>query len=272
MKNILILSQFTIREAFSRKIFIMFSGVSVFILAVAALIFSFVSVDDFQNMVQVEGNQLEIFNKIVEVLKLVIVVPLFGIGIFLAIFSTSSFIPHMLEKGSIDLLLSKPVSRAQVILGKYFGGIAVVLLNISFLIFGSWFLIGIKFGNWDTSFLLTIPTIVFAFSELYALLILIGITTQSSVLAMMLTYLIYFIISPILSYRDNIFSLFESKTAEYIIEFLYYILPKTQDLSTINSELAAGGSVPDWLPIIFAFAFIILTIAISITIFSKKDY
>ncbi|MBI9073080.1 MAG: ABC transporter permease subunit [Melioribacteraceae bacterium] len=272
MKNILILTQFTLREAFSRKIFIMFSGVTLFILAVAALIFSFVSVDDFQGMVNVNGSQLEIFDKIVEVLKLVIVVPLFGIGIFLAIFSTSSFIPHMLEKGSIDLLLSKPVSRSQVILGKYFGGIAVVFINIAFLILGSWFLIGIKFGNWDPSFLLTIPTIVFAFAELYSLLILIGIITQSSVLAMMLTYLIYFIISPILSYRDNIFSFIESKTTEYILETLYYVLPKTQDLSTINSELAAGGSVPDWMPVILAFTFIILTIATSITIFSKKDY
>lgn len=272
MKNILILSQFTLREAFSRKIFIMFSGVSVFILAVAALVFSLVSVEDFQGMVNVNGNEMDVFNKIVEVLKLVIVVPLFGIGIFLAIFSTSSFIPHMLEKGSIDLLLSKPVSRTQVILGKYFGGIAVVFINIAFLIFGSWFLLGIKFGNWDPSFLLTIPTITFAFSELYALLILIGIATQSSVLAMMLTYLIYFIISPILSYRDTIFSFIENKIAEYTIEILYYILPKTQDLSTLNSELAAGGSVPDWMPVLLAIAFIILTIATSITIFSKKDY
>src|SRR5262245_7735657 len=36
---------------------------------------------------------------------------LYPMGILLGVFATGSLVPHMLEKGTIDLLLSKPVSR-----------------------------------------------------------------------------------------------------------------------------------------------------------------
>lgn len=273
MKNILNLTLFTVREAFSKKIIITFAGISTFVLFVFILLFSTMNIDEMTSMVQTNNYESEeLLAKLAVFFKMLIVVPLFGGGLFLSIFSVSSLIPSMLEKGNVDILLSKPISRSQIIFGKFLGGTLVVFLNIGYLVIGMWLLIGIKFGSWDTSFLLTIFSITFAFATLYSLVILVGILTRSSILAMMLSYLIFFVFSPLLSARENLYLLIDSKWLETILDALYYITPQTSELGTISADIAVGGGVSDSLPIILSSIFMILTISLSIIIFSKKDY
>lgn len=273
MVNIWEITKQTVREAFARKIFIMFAGVSSLVLILFIIAFATVGVEDLSGAVDIQtGREAGFIEELVGGLKLFIVVPLFGGGLFLSIFSASSFIPNMLEKGNIDVLLSKPISRSQIIYGKFLGGTAVVFANIAYLVIGIWFLIGIKFGVWAPDFLLSIFTITFAFAVLYSLIILVGIISQSSILAMMLSYIIFFILSPILNARDKIMMLSESKTLEIILDGFYYIVPKTSELGSISSDLAAGGAVYDYQPIFSSAIFLILSLALSIIIFSKKDY
>jgi len=119
MNNILTISNFTIREALSRKIIITFFAISTFVIFVFALLFAFVSLEDLVQVSNQNAPLTSISSEVVKGLKLFIVAPLFGGGLFLSIFSAASFIPNMLEKGNIDLLISKPISRAQLILGKF---------------------------------------------------------------------------------------------------------------------------------------------------------
>lgn len=273
MYNIIEITKQTVREAFARKIFIMFAGISSLVLILFAITFAAVGLEDLSGSVNIETQgDIGVIRDIADAIKLFIVIPLFGGGLFLSIFSASSFVPNMLEKGNIDVLLSKPISRSQIIFGKFLGGTGIVLVNIAYLVFGIWFLIGLKFGVWEPSLLLTIVTITFAFAVLYALIILIGILSQNSILAMMLSYLIFFILSPILNIRDQIMTLSDSKVLEIILEGLYYIVPKTSELGSITSDLAAGGGIYDYQPIFTSAIFLILTLALSIIIFSKKDY
>lgn len=273
MFNIIEITKQTIREAFARKIFIMFAGVSSLVLILFAITFATVGLEDLTGSIQMDaGRSMGMVEEVVGGIKIFIIIPLFGGGLFLSIFSASSFIPNMLEKGNIDVLLSKPISRAQIIFGKFIGGSLVVLVNIAYLVIGIWFLIGLKFGIWDTSFLLTIVTITYAFAVLYSLIILIGILSQSSILAMMLSYVIFFILSPILNIRDQIMMLSDSQVLRVVLEGLYYIVPKTSELGSITGDIAVGGSLYDFQPIFTSGVFLILSLALSIIIFSKKDY
>ncbi|MBK8945876.1 MAG: ABC transporter permease [Ignavibacteriae bacterium] len=272
MNNILTISNFTIREAISRKIIVAFFAISTFTIIIFALLFGFVSAENFTQMNSKNMPLDEMSAELVKGLKLIVVAPLFGGGLFLSIFSASSFIPNMLEKGNIDLLLSKPISRTQIILGKFLGGVLIVFINIAYLIISLWILIGLKFSIWEPSLLHSILTITFTFASLYSLIIFIGILTQSSVLAMMLSYLIFFIFSPILSARDSIGYFFNNKIISYIMEGLYYIIPKTSELGSITTELSLGYGIEDFQPILTSLAFLILVLYFSIIIFSKKDY
>ncbi|MCP5061257.1 MAG: ABC transporter permease subunit [Ignavibacteriae bacterium] len=272
MNNILTISKFTIREALSRKIFVTFFAISTFVILVFAALFAFVSFEDLIQVSTANDPTMSIDSELVKGLKLFVVAPLFGGGLFLAIFSAASFIPNMLEKGSIDLLLSKPISRAQVILGKFLGGTIIVFVNIAYLIISIWLLIGIKFGIWELSFLLTILTITFTFAVLYSLIILIGILTQSSVLAMMISYLIFFILSPILNARDTISTFIDNSAIETILNIFHYITPKTSELGSITTTISLGGSIDSFQPILTSFLFMVIILYLSISIFRKKDY
>ena len=273
MKNILTIAEFTVREALSRKIIIAFFAISTFVILLFAGIFTFVPFEDLTGMIRTNDKAvINISKEIVKMFKMFVVAPLFGGGLFLAIFSASGFIPSMLEKGNIDLLLSKPISRVQIILGKYLGGILIVLANIAYLIVTIWVLVGLKFDVWSISFLSSILTITFAFATLYALIILIGILTQSSVLAMMISYLIFFIFSPILAARENIALFLDSKFSKTLLDILYYIIPQTSELGSIAKDLALEQTVISYQPIAVSLLFIILILYLSIIIFNKKDY
>ncbi len=271
MKNIFTLSLLTFREALSKKIFLFFFSVSTFVVVVFALLFAFVSAESFSGGF-VSGNVTSFDNSIANGIKMFIIFPLYAGGLFISIFSVSSFIPSLLEKGNIDLILSKPVSRAQIIVGKFLGGTAMVFTNIFYAIFMLWILLGFKFGVWDASFLLSSFTITLAFASIYSLIILFGIITRSSMFTLVISYLIFFVLSPLLSSRDTIFVIFENAILKNIFELLYYVIPQTSDLSTITTSLAVGNSVGTFTPIFYSIAYIILIIYFSIFIFNKKDY
>ncbi len=271
MKNILTLSLLTFREALSKKIFLFFFSVSTFFIIVFALLFAFISPESFSDGF-VSSQTTSFDNSIANGIKIFLIYPLYAGGLFISIFSVSSFIPSLLEKGNIDLILSKPVSREQVILGKFFGGIAMVFTNIFYAIFFLWLLIGLKFNVWDASFLLSSFTITLAFTSIYSVIILLGIITRSSMLPMVISYLIFFVFSPILAARDSIFAFVDNEIIRGIFSLLYYLVPQTSDLSTINTDLAVGNYISSFIPILTSIAYIILIISLSIFIFRKKDY
>ncbi len=273
MKNILIIAYYTFREALARKIFIMFFGVSSFVLFLFIIIFSTANVEELTAMVQVGGDQpFNIVDKLVEAFRIMIIMPLFAGALFISIFSASSFIPNMLEKGNVDLVLSKPISRNEILLGKFLGGILVVLVNIAYLVAGLWVLIGFKFGIWDPGILLTILTITYAFAVLYSLIILIGVVSQSSVLAMIISYLIFFVFSPILAARDKITFLTENETLGKVLNVLYYIVPQTNDLGNLTGQIASGDVIRATQTIYVSLLFILVSLFLSAVIFNKKDY
>jgi ABC-type transport system involved in multi-copper enzyme maturation permease subunit len=274
MKNIYLMTMFTLKEAMARKVFLFFAGISILAIIITVLIFSAV---DTQSIIagikNNTGNDFLVSN-IVSTLEIMIISPLAGLGLLLAIFASSSFVPNMLEKGNIDLLLSKPVSRQQLLWGKYVGGLVVVLLNIGFLVLGIWLIIAIKFSYWDPTFLWVILIVTFTFAVLYSLIVLCGILTKGSMLGMMLAYFIFLILSPVLALansRADIF--FKNDAVKNIVEGIYYLIPKTSELmGSVINDLATGKGISDFQPLISSFLFLVLMMILSMLAFRKKDF
>ena len=274
MKNIYLMTLFTLKEAMARKVFLFFIGISILAIIITALIFSVVDTQSIiSGLENKTGNDL-IMRNIVSMLEIMIITPLAGLGLLLAIFSSSSFVPNMLEKGNIDLLLSKPVSRQHLLWGKYAGGLLVVLSNIGFLVIGIWLTIALKFSFWDPTFLWSILIITFTFAVLYSLIVLCGILTRGSMLGMMLAYFIFLILSPVLALaneRADIF--FKSDVVKGIVNGIYYFIPKTSELmGSMITDLATGKGVSDFQPLISSFLFLVLMMILSIITFRKKDF
>ena len=180
----------------------------------------------------------------------------------------------MLEKGNIDLLLSKPISRTQLLLGKYVGATLVVFINIVFLILGAWIIISLKFSYWNFNFPLVTLVITFTFAVLYSVVVLFGILFKSSVPGMMTAYFIFLILSPALHFvKLQLQTLTGKEVFKSMVDSLYYFIPKTSELmGTINSNTGQGKAIGDIQPVLSSFLFLILTIFFCDYILRKKDF
>ncbi len=119
---------------------------------------------------------------------------LFSIGMMLFIAACSGYFPDMLAAGAVDMVVSKPIDRLRIFLGKYIGGLALfgiaVLVAEGLIILG----IGIRFGFWPVRLLLAAPLTLFSAAVMYAILACIGIMRRSSTLAIVLGYVFYVVV------------------------------------------------------------------------------
>jgi hypothetical protein len=109
-----------------------------------------------------------------------------GVMMLLSIIVTASFIPSMLAKGRIDLLLAKPVRRPTLLIYKFVGGMAFMFLNTVVIVVGLWFVLGLQTRMWLNGLLLCILVFTFQFAIFYAVSTLIGVLTRSAVIAILL--------------------------------------------------------------------------------------
>jgi hypothetical protein len=109
------------------------------------------------------------------------------IAVLVSIVISAFFIPNMLRKGSIDLLLVKPVSRVALLLYKFIGGLTFIFLNTAVAVVGVWAALGLRSGVWAVAFLETIFVLTFFFAILYSVSTLFGVLTRSPIAAILLT-------------------------------------------------------------------------------------
>lgn len=121
-----------------------------------------------------------------------------GIGAWVVLLAgvivTAGFIPNMLRKGAIDLLLTKPMSRPLILLFKYLGGLLFVFLLTAFTVGGVWIAIGVKTGVWAPGLLYCIGGITFYFAILYACSTLVGVLTRNAIVSIVVTIVFWFLV------------------------------------------------------------------------------
>ncbi len=156
----------TFREAFARKI------IWGFIICSTLLILFFlvlVKIDVVQGGIAMSfifNNRSGRVNKAEDVVRGVhagIAATLYVYGLILAVLASAGLIPTIFEPGRIELLLSKPVERIHILLGRYLGNILLVALNVFYPVLALWILFGAKTGIWTGSFLWSSILTVFIF-------------------------------------------------------------------------------------------------------------
>jgi ABC-type transport system involved in multi-copper enzyme maturation permease subunit len=125
----------------------------------------------------------------------------FGIPIWLtwaatilALVSTAGIFPDLLASGSIDLVLSKPISRLRLFLTKYVTGLLFAALQVLVFAGASFLVVGIRGGDWEPGLFLAVPIVVLFFSYLFSICVLIGMITRSTIAALLITVLMWFLL------------------------------------------------------------------------------
>ncbi len=115
-------------------------------------------------------------------------------AIVLALVSTAGVFPDLISSGSIDLYVCRPISRWRLLLTQYAGSLAFVALQVTVFAVASFLVIGCRGGSWEPGVLLAIPLVTCIFSYLFSVCVLLGIATRSTVAALLLTLLFWFVL------------------------------------------------------------------------------
>ncbi len=114
------------------------------------------------------------------------------VAAILALISTAGIFPELITGGSIDLWLSRPISRWRLFATKFALGLTFVVLQVSVFTTASFFVLGFRGGIWEPSLFLAIPLVTLFFSYLFAICTLFGVLTRSTIAAVLLTLLAWF--------------------------------------------------------------------------------
>jgi len=196
---------------------------------------------------------------------------------FLAIFATAHLVPRMQEKGTIDLYLSRPVSRMKLILSRYVAGLILAGSNVLYLIGSIWLIVAWKTHVFHPRFFLAGGVILFLIATLLAFAFLIGVITSSTAVSIMATYGVFFF-GLMLAGHARIEAALSKEWQAAAIRTLYWIMPKTAELATsvvayvggpqLQNEILKVTAAPFWSTAIFG----LVCITLASWMFQRKEF
>jgi len=203
---------------------------------------------------------------------------LYPLAILMSVFATASLVPRMLEKGTIDLLLSKPITRPALLASRYLGGLLTVTLNLLYLTCGLGAILGLKTGVWNGGFVLSGLLMALYFACLFAFVVLAGVLLRSTTVSVMITAALFFaslIVRLPHAYRDWPL-LVTGRLARFlavtVVETLYHALPRTYDFVQSTTALIRHEGGPDWGAVGGSALSGAAALLLAVVYFSRKDY
>jgi len=171
-----------------------------------------------------------------------------GGGTLLALVWTAGFMPEFLQPANATVLLSKPVPRWVLLMGKYLGVLAFAGFQVTVFIVGTWLALGLRTGFWVNSYLWGIPLLLLHFAAVYSFSVFLAVCTRS-ILACVLGSVAFWFLCWGMNYGRHCLLALESDMPPLhpvlrgLAEAGYWILPKPVDLGMmLHRVLDAGDS------------------------------
>jgi ABC-type transport system involved in multi-copper enzyme maturation permease subunit len=223
-------------------------------------------------------------------------------AVLVSIIVTASFVPNMLRKGTLDLLLVRPTQRWLLLLYKYGGGLTFMLINTTVAVMGLWFVLGLRSGIWANSLLLLIFVLTFFFAILYALSLLFGVLTRSPITSILVTCVFalgLLIVGNISQGLDQMEAMEEktnrpeehrvsNSTGAQVFQTIHFFLPRPVELNQLaqqfivrdfvtgkwtgSGQLAGEDSISWGESLGVSVGFIAVMLGLSCWRFERKDY
>jgi ABC-type transport system involved in multi-copper enzyme maturation permease subunit len=272
----------TFLESFRNKMFLVFFVVSSIVIASIGLALNMDAVNGVMRGATFFGNELKVPNfsirEWIENLQTALAMLTATVGLVLALMATSTLFPTMLQKGSIDLLLCRPIPRWFVITARFIGGVSIMAFNAAYLFFGIWVVLGWKSGIWNQGFPLSAVLAVFAFITLFSVVMLVSVTTESAPAGLLIAFTML-IFSPILAAHERITPAFSSELYRQIFRSMYWVLPKPAETIGAMQRLILEAPLEmfkrpldlNWV-LGSSAAFALVCYVATMVYFSRKDY
>lgn len=270
------------REAAARWTLIAYFFLSTIVIIIFASAINLDIVDGALAGAKLFGKEVEMRGSDVSIERLVLGVEsgfsagLYLLCTFLSIFATAHLVPRMQEKGTIDLYLSRPVSRTRLLLSRYFAGLLLAGSNVFYLLGSIWLIVIWKTHVVHPRFLVAGAVILFVIATLLAFAFLVGVVTSSTAVSIMASVGV-FMFSGMLVGHDRIAAALSREWQAALIQTLYWIIPKTAELGAAVFTFVSANTFGDKFqlsasPFITTAAFGLASLTLAIWRFHKKEF
>lgn len=194
----------------------------------------------------------------------------YWIGILLALFATGGLVAALTERGQVDVILTKPLSRSQVLGGRLLAVMTVMLALATYLFGAVWLTMSIKSGIWNPRFLLAIGVVFGMFAVVYSVVTLVGVWSGSGPLSFIVTLGVLFIslILSIPGLADQI-----RRPWRGLVVGADALFPKFADVGVqIVPKLATAQPVASLSPLLTSLAFGAVCYGLAFFLFARKDF
>jgi ABC-2 type transport system permease protein len=194
-----------------------------------------------------------------------------SVYMFFAVLAAAGLLPRMLEKGRAEFLLSHPVSRTQLLLGKLVSiwliyGLMAIICGL--VVYG---VTAAVHGVFDVHIILLFAVYMLEFLIWVSVIGLTGILTGSAAWSMIAAFTIW-LAQYLLSYHEGITQLASSRFVDYAVESLYFVIPKTGEVGDLAVRLAVGRPIHSWLPLWSSLLFALVVFYFAVWSFRRRDY
>lgn len=170
-------------------------------------------------------------------LETLIAVPAGGaVGMLLLLAWAGGFLPEFLEPRAAAVLLTKPVPRGALVVGKYAGVLAVVAFQAAVLVGGTWAALGVRTGVWRPGYLACAPLLVLEFAVPYSFAALLAVWTRNTVVSVVGALALWAACAAVNVHRPAAGDGGAPPIAGALLEAAYWVLPKPVDLQTLAHE------------------------------------
>jgi ABC-type transport system involved in multi-copper enzyme maturation permease subunit len=196
------------------------------------------------------------------------------LSVLVGVFVSAGLITSMMEKGTIDLMLSKPVERWQYIVGRFAGGTLMMFFEVAYLVIGLWLVAGLSLGLWSGAFLWNIFMITLAFASAFSIVVLFAVITRSSWFAVIILYAILIFAGALLPLTQVITRALtgeDSQTLATIIKVVHYTVPHIGGVVEQTTNLLLGKPM-DVMPLVVSLGLTAIYVGLASFTFSRKEF
>ncbi len=172
-----------------------------------------------------------------------------SVGIFLALIATAGFMPSMMERGGIEVVLSKPLPRWKLVLGKYVGSLIFMAAHASIFVALTFLVAGLRWKVWLPRYFLVVPLMILMFSYLYCVSTLVAVYTRSTIAVILITIGSWIVFAGVQSTGDY-FEMYpksqDYRTAYNTVRLIRWVIPKTSDLTLLAREWTRSAAPTDF--------------------------
>lgn len=253
MRNILAIAQNTFRETIrDRILYVIFVFATIMI--IASILAGSISLDQDTKVIKDFG-----------------LASIFLFSILMAVFIGTSLVYKEFDKRTIFMLLSKPIKRNDVIIGKFFGLATTMLVMMSMMSVFFIALVRFKTGGWD---FLLLEAIGYNYFEI---LIMIALTLMFSTFTAPIASAVYAILIFLIGHSSStLMHIINSSTgfSKYSLQAAYYLFPNLEKFNLRGSVvygIGAGGEQTLWV-ILYTAIYSIFLLYLAISILKKQEF